>query len=84
MLYGTVKVYTVPTGKQYRERIMNPLWKYEHLDDSPEKPSWKYLDYLIRSIGEETKVIWIKNPHFAYEHLSPYHDDCIFRKELSV
>ena len=59
---------------------MNALWKYVHLDESDEKPSWKYLGLLVRNMDDTKKVIWIRNPHFAYEHLSPYDDDSISQK----
>ncbi len=49
------------------------LWKYVHDDASVEKPSWKYIDHAtIGRGGPNAYVIWVKNPHFAYEHLSPF------------
>lgn len=58
------------------------LWKYVHDDTSAEKPSWKYLDHATVGRGRaDAHVIWVRNPHFAYEHLSPFNiEDITFKQ----
>lgn len=56
-----------------KRRDLKQLWEYVSYDESDKKPSWKYLDCIIREkVNGKNEVVFIKNPHFAYEHLSPY------------
>lgn len=51
---------------------LKALWRFVADDESIEKPSWKYLDHKVCSANGKSVVKWIRNPNFAYEHLSPY------------
>lgn len=60
------------------------LWVYDHNDQSDEKPSWKYTKYLVRQKGEGNHFLkWVKNPHFAYAHLSPWNENDISSEEFT-
>ena len=71
------------SNKKTFNTSMHPLWRYNKLD----KTTHKYLDHIRRTKGAEIYAIWVKNPDFAYEHLSPYSyydmnlDDYIKEKE---
>lgn len=60
------------TTTEIVRRGLPALWKFERDDTSIEKPSWKYLDQRITGSEKNPVVTWIRNPNFAYEHLSPY------------
>lgn len=56
------------------------LWIFNHANID-KKPTWKYLDHVVKKVKKEQKIYWVKNPHFAYKHLSPYHVDDITVEE---
>lgn len=61
---------------------MKKSWNYDHNDKSDEKPSWKYVDHYVRMKGFRVSgVTWIRNPHFSFEHLSPYENSDITLEE---
>jgi hypothetical protein len=43
-------------------------WMYDRED----KSTWKYKGFTIDNDYSPNNIRWIKNPDFAYEHLSPY------------
>lgn len=48
--------------------VVRKLWHYEKVDPKGKNRSWKYIDFIIKN----NKIIWVKNPYFAYEHFSPF------------
>ena len=71
--------FTKPTGV-----ALKTFWPWNYHDIK----CWKYIDYTVANkrtcnclankrcrCRTEPVITWIKNPEFAYEHLSPYNDN---------
>lgn len=63
---------------------MEKLWKYREEDLKRGKPSWKYLNHIVIHNDKDTQILWVKNPHFAYENLSPYDPNDISVDEYKI
>jgi hypothetical protein len=61
------------TGKGNKKEVkLKRLWSVVNDDEKTNYSSWKYIDFYERRRNDKLIVVWIKNPHFAYERLSPY------------